>query len=147
MGFSIRKVKESDGVRVCALANELGYEVDLAQFFGRLSLLNQNPNHSLWVADSPETGVAAFMHLEKTLHLLSPPRLELMALVVDEKQRGSGLGTRLMKFAESFARTEDLTEVCLTTNVQREKARSFYEKLGYLKTKSSHVYVKTLSVS
>jgi len=146
MAFSIRKMKETDGNRICELAAQLGYEMDIAQFFGRVSLLNQNPNHSIWVADSPETGVAALIHLEKTIQLVSQPRLEVIALVVDQKLRGSGLGKRLMRYAESFAKSEDLSEITLTTNVKRDETHAFYEKIGFLKLKTSHRYLKILDL-
>jgi N-acetylglutamate synthase-like GNAT family acetyltransferase len=144
MAFSIRKMKETDAAVVCELSRQLGYELDIGQFFGRLSMISQNSNHSLWVADSAETGVVGFIHLEKTVQLVSEPRLEVMALVISKKMRGTGLGKRLMKYAESFAKSEDLNEVTLTTNIKRDDAHAFYEKLGFIRAKTSHRYTKRM---
>ena len=53
--------------------------------------------------------------------------IELLA--VPTAQRGSGLGTELMRRAEAFAREQGLAGVWLDTF--SFQARPFYEKLGY----------------
>jgi GNAT superfamily N-acetyltransferase len=144
MAFSIREMKDTDGKIVCELSQQLGYDIDLGQFYGRMSLLKDDQNHSLWVAESMETGIVGFIHLEKTIFLVSQPRLEVIALVVGEKFRGSGVGKRLMLFAESFARGDEFDEIALTSNIKRTGAHQFYEKLGYIQKKTSHRYTKKI---
>jgi N-acetylglutamate synthase-like GNAT family acetyltransferase len=144
MAFRIRMMKDSDVVAVCGLAHELGYELNDGQFFGRFSLLSQNQNHSLWVIDSAETGVVAFMHLEKSYGLIHLPRLEVRALIVNKKFRGKGLGKRFVLYAESVARTEETSQIYLTSNVVREDTHAFYKSYGYENVKTSLVFVKNL---
>ena len=50
-------------------------------------------------------------------------------LVLPEERRGQGLGTRLMREAESAARERGCTGIWLDTF--SFQARGFYEKLGY----------------
>ena len=144
MSFRIRMMKDSDVAAVCKLSKQLGYELNDGQFFGRLSLLAQSKNHSLWVMDSEKMGVAAWMHLERTDRLVCAPRLEIRALVVDEKFRKQGLGKRFVLYAESVARTDNLNEVFLTSNIIREETHAFYERAGYRRVKTSHAFVKGL---
>ncbi len=51
-------------------------------------------------------------------------------LWVDEGQRGSGLGRRLMKVAEDHVKASGLTGIWLWT--QSWQAADFYQQLGYL---------------
>ena len=127
MAFRIRAMKETDVHPVCILAKQLGYECNDGQFFGRFSILKQNDNHSLWVIESPDTGVVAWMHLEKVYGLINPPRLQVRALVVDENHRRKGLGKRFVLYAESVARTEEMPQIYLTSNIIREDTHAFYK--------------------
>ena len=53
--------------------------------------------------------------------------------------RGRGLGKRLMRHVVHLARARGAVRVELTTNAQREAARRFYERLGFV---GSHVGMK-----
>jgi GNAT superfamily N-acetyltransferase len=53
--------------------------------------------------------------------------------------RGRGLGAVLMRHVVDVARDRGAVRVELTTNAQREEARRFYERLGFV---GSHVGMK-----
>ena len=53
--------------------------------------------------------------------------------------RGRGLGERLMRHVLDLARERGAARVELTTNAQRDAARRFYERLGFV---ASHVGMK-----
>ena len=55
--------------------------------------------------------------------------LYVAKLWVDDRGRGRGIGTRLLKAAEDLARSRGCTDVSLDTF--EYQARPFYEKLGY----------------
>ena len=55
--------------------------------------------------------------------------LYVAKLWVDERGRGRGIGTELLKAAEDLARARGCTDVSLDTF--EYQARPFYEKLGY----------------
>ena len=55
--------------------------------------------------------------------------LYVAKLWVDERGRGRGIGTQLLKAAEDLARSRGCTDVSLDTF--EYQARPFYEKLGY----------------
>lgn len=60
-------------------------------------------------------------------------RFYIEILVVDERYRRAGIGTKLIEFVEDFACTVGPSVIDLTSHVRREKdgAHTFYKKLGY----------------
>ena len=57
----------------------------------------------------------------------------IYAMVVDEKHRGTGVGTRLLDAVFEDARARGLKRVELDSGFPREKAHAFYTKLGFEK--------------
>jgi GNAT superfamily N-acetyltransferase len=58
---------------------------------------------------------------------------------VASQRRGQGLGADLMAYVRAEAHRRGCARIELTTNRQRERARQFYERLGYV---PSHVGMK-----
>jgi GNAT superfamily N-acetyltransferase len=60
-------------------------------------------------------------------------RFYIEILVVDERYRRAGVGTKLIEFVEDCARATGSSVVDLTSSVRREKdgTHAFYRKLGY----------------
>ena len=57
----------------------------------------------------------------------------MYAMVVDEKQRGKGLGTLIMHEAIKGSKSKGLKRLELDSGFPREKAHEFYIKLGFEK--------------
>jgi GNAT superfamily N-acetyltransferase len=57
----------------------------------------------------------------------------MYAMVVDEKQRGKGFGTMLIKESIKDSKEKGLKRLELDSGFQREKAHEFYLKLGFEK--------------
>ncbi len=57
----------------------------------------------------------------------------IYAMVVDEKLRGKGFGSKLIAEAINKSRSQGMKRVELDSGFQREKAHKFYEKLGFEK--------------
>jgi ribosomal protein S18 acetylase RimI-like enzyme len=60
-------------------------------------------------------------------------------VVVDEDQRGKGLGKDLSLFAVDYARSLDAKEICLTSRPSRIAANALYQKIGF-KQHETNVY-------
>ncbi len=58
---------------------------------------------------------------------------EVGDVVVDEAERGKGLGEKLMREILRLAAEEELSFLTLTSNEARAAAHSLYEKLGFKK--------------
>ena len=56
---------------------------------------------------------------------------EVYWLAVKKKCQGQGIGTKLMKFIEDYAKKNGFRKVCLYTGKNMKLTRKFYEKLGY----------------
>jgi len=52
-------------------------------------------------------------------------------LIVDESQRGKGLGTKIMNELIEWAKIQGCQTIELTTNPKREAANALYQKLGF----------------
>ena len=74
----------------------------------------------------------------------SDPLAEIHGLIVEEEERGGGLGARLVAAAEAWAVERGMTRIRVRSNVARERTRKFYEKHGYTVTKTSNVFDKML---
>ena len=55
----------------------------------------------------------------------------IYAMVVDEKLRGKGIGTALIREAINKSKRQGMMRVELDSGFHREKAHEFYEKLGF----------------
>ena len=52
-------------------------------------------------------------------------------LITDENQRSKGLGAKLLKFIEKYAKEIGCTGIRLSSGVDRVQAHKFYEKHNY----------------
>ena len=111
----LRSIYRTDPVR--------GYgEHDLDRFFDR---------GEDWICLAEEEGeVMAFLSIE--VHREEPDYLYLDDLSVTEASRSRGIGSRLIRIAEDYAR--ELKIPALVLHVERENAgaRRLYERLGYV---------------
>lgn len=58
-------------------------------------------------------------------------QLQIEAICVDEKSRGKGIGTELLKYAKKFGKENNCTDIYLTVNEENENAIKVYEKFGF----------------
>jgi GNAT superfamily N-acetyltransferase len=69
----------------------------------------------------------------RVIHRPAPVgRISMM--VVEEGQRGQGIGAMLVAAAEAHLMREGCQLVEVTSNLARERAHAFYERLGFEKT-------------
>ncbi len=91
--------------------------------FSNQAFIAKDPNGSdlgfIWVAETREN----FTGLRQAFVLL---------VYVDKSCRGRGIGKKLMKLAEAWARDRNLRRIALSVSIKNEKARRLYESLGYI---------------
>jgi len=56
---------------------------------------------------------------------------EVYWLAVKKKFQKQGIGKKLMKFIENFAKNKGFRKVCLYTGKEMKNAQLFYKKIGY----------------
>ncbi len=137
----IRDAEPRDLSGVRRLIGQLGYAPDEAEFRRRFESVTAAAAHRIMVAE--DQGVIMGM-----LHVFERPALDkgceavVQALVVDDTMRGRGVGEALMREAEAWAARRGLAVTSLYTRIDRERARSFYERLGYRLKATSHLMAR-----
>ena len=140
----VRTAGKNDVEAVARLAGELGYTSTGAQVRKRLDLIDGDPQHATFVAVAGDGTVVGWIQLSRICSLEADPRAEITGLVVDSMHRGDGVGRLLVERGEAWARERGLTTMGVHSNVVRERAHTFYLRLGYAVTKSQKVFRKTL---
>lgn len=138
MKSNIFPMNRADLGPVGALSDQLGYPVNLSELAKRFEELTSLPNHQLLVIN--DQGVKGWIHLEIVYDLIEEKKIEIKALVVDEKERRKGYGRQLVEAAREWAKTNLISTIYLSCNIIRDRAHSFYLREGFSKTKTSHFF-------
>jgi GNAT superfamily N-acetyltransferase len=139
--FQVRPAGGGDARRIAALSEALGYPLPVATCHERLVLLDLG-EHAVAVAARPKEGVIGWVEIGLEETLTAGRRARVTGLVVDAGWRRKGVGRALLAWAERWARSHGCDEVYLTSNEKRADAHAFYERLGWSRRKTSHVYGK-----
>ncbi len=140
----VRAANQSDAEALAHLSGELGYPVTAVQVRERLAFIERKRDHATFVAVVPDRGVVGWIQLAEVRALEVEPRAEITGLVVDSAYRSAGVGRLLVARGEAWARENGLPMIGVRSNVVRERAHSFYERLGYSVVKSQKVFRKSL---
>ena len=134
----LRDAVARDRPAVGRLIDQLGYATDDAEFRARFERVLAAAGHRIIVAVAEDAVVGA-------LHVFERPALDkgceavVQALVVDDVWRGRGIGEALMREAEEWAARRGLATIALYTRIDRDRARVFYERIGYRLKATSHL--------
>jgi GNAT superfamily N-acetyltransferase len=138
----IRPATVGDVDALAALSDQLGYPAAPRQIATRLQQLSSRENdHAVFVA-IVEGVAAGWIHVARRQLLETDDRAEILGLVVASGMRQRGIGRALIAAAESWAAHAGLFEVVVRSNVARAESHPFYDRLGYTRTKTQHVYLK-----
>ena len=142
--FKIRTASITDAQLIAKLCGQLGYSNTSREIETRLKAIGPDPMQAIWVAVNKENDVIGWVHALKVTYLESKPFVEIGGLVVDQNQRGNGIGKALMQKVEHWAKSIGLLEIRLRSNIIRTEAHMFYEKLGFKKVKTQYTFYKNL---
>jgi|SRR5271154_6117731 GNAT superfamily N-acetyltransferase len=140
----VRRARTSDIARLTPLCGQLGYPSSEEDVRARLAGIDSAPLHALWVAETSDGRLAGFLNAFVMRTIDTDARVEIAALVVDDAQRSRGVGKLLIEQAESWARENGWKTIGLRSNVIRDRAHKFYERLGYEHYKTQKSFRKTL---
>jgi len=140
----VRPARIEEAARLAELSGQLGYPAEAAAMALRLARILASPEHCVLVAVGEGDRVTGWIHAVEQTPLEYGARCELLGLVVDQGQRGLGVGRALVSAAEKWAHARDLREVAVRSNAARSESHPFYERLGYQRVKTQHVYRKPL---
>jgi len=142
----IRPAISADAGEIARLAGQLGYPAETKEISARLELLLDRPKHFIAVAAGGENerNLLGWIAAEERDLLIATPQIEIMGLVVDQVARGRGVGQALVTAVERWATARGLGYVVVRSNIVRAESHPFYERLGYSRMKSQHVYRKEI---
>jgi GNAT superfamily N-acetyltransferase len=130
----LRLAVVADAPELSRLFTQLGHPASVSDLQARWSPWGAAGNSALVAAraDGTLAGVAV-LHTMWVLHRPQPLG-RITALVVDEMERGSGVGRRLVEAAEALFTGAGCGMLEITSNVALVKAHAFYARLGYERT-------------
>jgi GNAT superfamily N-acetyltransferase len=140
---SIREIVPSDAEAAARLSGELGYPASAEAMTRRILRLSGQPGHAVYVA-ALDAEVVGWIELPTTCHLTSEPYAEIGGLVVTESARSQGIGGKLVRFAEEWAKRQGVQRILVRSRITRERAHAFYERAGFARVKTSAVFEKAL---
>lgn len=140
----IRPARLEDAAAIAALAGELGYPASADDIARRLRNLLDRPEEQVLVAELVPGGVVGWIHGSEEFLLEYDRRALILGLVVGEAHRARGVGRELVAAVEAWAGGRGMDLIGVRSNVVREEAHPFYERLGYRRVKTQHAYRKAL---
>jgi GNAT superfamily N-acetyltransferase len=100
--------------------------------YAALDAIAADPNNHVYVADVDGRVVGTFqLTFIRQLSYGGCLVAQVESVFVDPDQRSSGVGSAMMTFARAEAERRGAFRLQLTSNVKRERAHRFYERLGY----------------
>jgi ribosomal protein S18 acetylase RimI-like enzyme len=130
----IRVARLSDAPGLAALMCALGYETANNEMRARLKSILADSRCSTFVAKIGKELCGMIGTLTYMSHEHDDLSGKIVALVVSNKHRRSGVGRALIATAEKDFVRRNVTRITLTTRFERDEAHQFYEKLGYSRT-------------
>ena len=141
---AIRDTILEDYTAIARLLGELGYPSIPDGVRQRLARLLSRDDTRVFVAERGASllGVLA-VHRMPVLTSINDIAM-ILALVVSEEARRTGIGRRLVERAEDEARVWACGRIMVTSAERRTEAHTFYERLGYEYT--GRRFAKTIGV-
>jgi ribosomal protein S18 acetylase RimI-like enzyme len=143
MKLSYRKATEQDLTMIVSLLlqDALGKqrENDAGQLDSRYSdafkKIDQDPHQYLMVVESGQEMIATcHLSMMPSLTFVGTMRMQIEAVRVHEHYRGQGIGEWMMQQAITYGQSKGAGIIQLATNKQRDRAKKFYEKIGFTAT-------------
>ena len=139
----IREARPRDYARIAELAGQLGYPSSADEIAKRLEGMQHSNEHAVFVAQVG-SDLAGWLAVFVYRVVEADPRAEISGLVVDERYRSQRIGMHLLARAERWAREKGCRAIGLRSNVIRDRAHAFYERLGYHHVKTQKSFRKDL---
>jgi len=144
--MTLRAARPEDAPAIAVLATQLGYPSRPEEAAARLRDVLARPDDAVLVAEDADGAVIGYGHVGGTHHLDLDPYAEIRALVVDESRRSRGTGAALVAAMMAWGTEHGYREMRVRSNVVRERAHAFYERLGFARVKRQQVFALKLGL-
>ena len=136
----VRPATQIDAAALVPLLEQLGYPTAQTAIETRLKALD--PRATVIVAEE-EAKVLGFIAVSVRPDFVEE-RAVVEGLVVEHNARNRGIGAELLRAAEAWAAAAGATAMLVRSNVVRDDAHRFYEREGYRRRKSQHIFEKPM---
>ncbi|MEA2603625.1 MAG: hypothetical protein QOF89_4617 [Acidobacteriota bacterium] len=140
----IRPALPSDAATIADLATQLGYPSRPEETEARLRDVLSRADSTVLVAEDEDGTVIGYGHVFGAHRVDADPFAEIGALVVDERQRSQGIGAALVVAMEEWAAGRGYGALRVRSNVIRDRAHAFYERLGFGRVKVQQVFARAI---
>jgi GNAT superfamily N-acetyltransferase len=144
---TIRPAAIDDSPRLAELCGVLGYPAEPQEFAIRLGRVLSRIEHIVLLAEIGPGRVVGWIHAAVQDLLESDQQCEILGLVVAAEHRGQDVGRSLVTAVEAWARHRGLGQLAVRSNIMRLESHPFYERIGFARVKTQHVYRKRLGAS
>ncbi|WP_440114578.1 N-acetyltransferase family protein [Paenibacillus sp. QZ-Y1] len=133
MDVTIRHSSAVDLQDMVILMDQLGYPTTYVEMEERYAHIAADPNYATLVAEVRGRVVGLIGLQTSYLYEKNGRHCRIMALVVHDQFRGSGIGRQLILEAEQWAATHDVDSLSLNSGNRpdREAAHEFYRQMGF----------------
>ena len=143
MEIQVKPIQVEHAKEAQILSKQLGYEISLNDTIANISEVLSSKTHVAFVAIE-NNEVVGWIHAFKTTTIESLPFIELAGLVVDEKQRGKGIGKILIEKIKEWCKEQNVLSLRVRSNVKRKEAHRFYLNNGFKEIKEQKVFQMNL---
>ena len=138
--MNVRAARPEDAEQIARLTLQLGYDVRPESI---AESVRRRGSCEVFVATTEER-IVGWAAVSVHQPFVGGAGAHLDGLVVDESVRSSGIGGALLDAAEAWARERNCKELCLHSNVVRDRAHAFYRRHGYDTVKAQYYFRKLL---
>ena len=139
MEVIIRRITIEDAEEVNNLSLQLGYQLSVAETKEQIKKVIANESHCALVAVSEEK-VIGWIHAFVALSIESKSFVEIGGLVVDEKYRKLGTGSKLIEKIKEWSFLKKINKLRVRTNTKRLKTHVFYLRSGFTEIKEQKIF-------
>ena len=143
--MQIRTMETPEAEAIAALSHQLGYPATPEEVLRRISAVLQHPDHCAFVAVVDDQ-VAGWIHGFHTINLESDPFVAIAGLVVDEKNRRTGIGKALIDKVIEWSASVECGRVRVRCNARRRDSHLFYQALGFMEVKEQKIFDRQVSL-
>lgn len=94
--------------------------------------INSDRNQYLMVVKNADEIIGTcHLTIMPSLTFVGSTRMQIEVVRVADKYRGQKIGSWMFEQVINYAKEQDVSIIQLTTNKRRERAKHFYEKLGF----------------
>ena len=133
MNTFIRKANNADANDLLILNEKFNGKQDISKEMIERSL-ETNTSEEVFVAVNNERVIGFCCIRIYSSFCYSVSYAEITEIYVDDEFQHSGIGTKLIEYAQNYLRTKNVVNIQLFTGGENYSAQAFYEKHGYKKT-------------